>query len=118
MEIFRFNRAERIVRAHGSEGLRGTRIAKGEGQVRLTCLTVEPGGVIGTHPAIDPQFFLVIAGEGWVAGSDGQQVPIAAGWGVRWDPGENHTSGTETGLTALAIEGTPLDLFAPEPPDP
>ena len=84
----------------------------------LTCLTVEPGGVIGTHPATDPQLFLVIAGEGWTVGPDGERVPITAGWGVRWNSGESHTSGTETGLTALAVEGAPFDLSKPEAPEP
>jgi hypothetical protein len=60
------------------------------------------------------QLFLVIAGQGWVAGPDGERMPISAGWGVRWDAGEIHTSGTEAGLTALAVEGRPLDLFEPE----
>jgi hypothetical protein len=118
MEIFRFDRGEKIIRNYGSEGLRATRIAAGNGQVRLTCLTVEPGGVIGTHPATDPRLFLVIAGEGWAAGPDGERVPISAGWGVRWDTEESHTSGTETGLTALAVEGAPLDLFEPDAPEP
>jgi hypothetical protein len=117
MDIFRFDRAEKIVRRHGSEGLRVTRIAQGNGQLHLTCLTVEPGGVIGTHPAADTQLFLVITGEGWTAGPDGERVPIATGWGVRWDAGEDHTSGTETGLVALAIEGASLNLFEPENPD-
>ena len=36
--------------------------------------------------------FPVIAGEGWTAGPDGQRVPITAGWGVRWDAGEAHSS--------------------------
>ena len=117
MEIFRFDRAEKIIRRHNSEGLRATRIARSDGQVRLTCLTVDPGGVIGTHPATDDQLFLVIAGEGWTAGPDGERVPITTGWGVRWDAGENHTSSTETGLVALAIEGTCLDLFEPEEPE-
>ena len=118
MEIFRFDRGEKIVRRYSSEGLRATRIAQGDGQMRLTCLSIEPGGVIGTHPATGTQLFLVIAGEGWAAGPDGEQVPITTGWGVRWDVGENHTSGTETGLTALAIEGAALDLFEPEAPEP
>jgi hypothetical protein len=117
VEIFRFDRAEKIVRIHGSEGLRAARIAEGEGQVHLTCLTVEPGGVIGTHPAADTQLFLVIAGEGWTAGPDGDRVPMGAGWGVRWDAGEDHTSGTETGLVALAIESASLHLFEPEDSD-
>jgi quercetin dioxygenase-like cupin family protein len=84
--------------------------------VQLTCLTVEPGGVVGTHRAAGTQLFLVIAGEGWAAGSDGKRMPITTGWGVRWDAGENHISGTDTGLVALAIEGASLDLFEPETP--
>jgi len=87
------------------------------GRVHLTCLSVEPGGVIGTHPATEAQLFPMIAGAGWTAGPDGEQVPITTGWGVKWDAGEIHTSGTETGLTAPAIEGVPLDLFEPEMPD-
>jgi len=116
VEIFRFDRGEKLIRSYDSQGLRATRIAAGDGQVRLTCLTVEAGGVIGTHPATAAQLFLVIAGEGWTAGPDGERVPIAVGSGVRWDAGESHTSGTETGLTALAIEGHSLDLFEPETP--
>ena len=38
----------------------------------------------------------------------------APGWGVRWDAGEIHTSGTEAGFTALSVEGAPLALFEPE----
>jgi hypothetical protein len=113
MKIFQFDRAERIVTHHGSTGLVATRIAAGHGEVRLTCLTVSPGGTIGTHPATDGQLFLVIAGDGWTAGPGGERVSLTAGWGVRWEPGEVHTSGSETGMTALAVEGAPLDLFEP-----
>jgi hypothetical protein len=116
VEIFQFDRGEKNVRSFGSEGFRATRVAAGEGRVSLTCLRVEPGGLIGTHPATGAQLFLVIDGAGWVAGPDGERVQIAAGWGVRWDAGEIHTSGTHTGLVALAIEGAPLDLFEPETP--
>lgn len=111
MDIFRFDRGERAIARYGSERLRATRVAAGSGPVHLTCLALEPGGVIGTHPATETQLFLVIAGEGWAAGPDGQRTPISAGWGVRWEAGEEHTSGTEAGLVALAIEGSALDLF-------
>ncbi|WP_327071196.1 hypothetical protein [Kitasatospora sp. NBC_01302] len=116
MEIFAFERAERLITRFGSSGLHATRIAAGEGAVHLTCLRVEPGGIIGTHPAPVPQLLLFIAGEGWVAGPDGERIAIAAGQGVRWDQGEDHTSGTGTGFTAFAVEGAPLELFAPENP--
>jgi len=36
MQIFRFDRAEKIVHRYDSEGLRTTRIAAGEGRMRLT----------------------------------------------------------------------------------
>lgn len=39
MEIFQFDRGERIVQSYGSRGLSATRVAAGTGQVRLTCLT-------------------------------------------------------------------------------
>jgi hypothetical protein len=117
VEIFQFDRGEKNVRSYGSERFRATRVAAGEGRVSVTCLRVEPGGLIGTHPATDVQLFLVIDGEGWVAGPDGERTPITAGWGVRWDAGEIHTSGTQTGFVALDITGGPLDLSEPETPE-
>ena len=115
MEIFQFDRNERRITQHDSIGLLATRIAAGQGPVQLTLLKVEPGGSIGTHPATSPQMFLVITGTGWVAGPDGKHIPITAGQGACWDEAEIHTSGTETGFTAIAVEGTPLTLFAPQP---
>ena len=120
MEIFQFDRREKIINYFGSQGLRATRIAAGHGlgvEVRLTCLTLGPNGVIGTHPATVPQLFLVISGEGWTAGPDGERIPVAAGQGVRWDAGEVHTTGTRTGLVAVAVEGAPMSLFEPEEPE-
>jgi quercetin dioxygenase-like cupin family protein len=114
MEIFRFDRDERLISAHGSIGLQASRIAFGDGGVTVTCLAVRPGGTIGTHPATGDQLFLVIAGSGWVAGADGMRHPVQAGQGVRWAAGEVHTSGTNTSLTALAVEGSNLRLFEPE----
>ncbi|MFC1443156.1 hypothetical protein ABUW04_33460 [Streptacidiphilus sp. N1-10] len=116
MEIFQFDRDERRITQHASVGLLATRIATGNGPVHLTHLKVEPGGTIGTHPATSPQMFLVITGDGWIAGPDGARSTITAGQGVCWDRTEDHTSGTENGLTAIAVEGTPLTLYAPEAP--
>jgi hypothetical protein len=58
--------------------------------------------------------FLVIAGSGWIAGADGMRHPVEAGQGASWAAGEVHTSGTDTSLTALAVEGSSLRLFEPE----
>jgi Cupin domain len=113
LEVFRFERAGKVITSHGSSGLRGTRIAAGHGEMVVTCLAVEPGGVIGTHPATAAQLFMITAGEGWVAGQDGRRVPISAGSGVRWEAGEVHTSGTAVGLTALVVEGAAMELSEP-----
>ena len=114
MEIFRFDRDEHPISAHGSTGLHATRIASGDDGVTVTCLSVLPGGTIGTHPTTGDQLFLVIAGSGWVAGADGIRLPVQAGEGARWAAGEVHTSGADTSLTALAVEGSSLRLFEPE----
>ncbi|WP_181442127.1 cupin domain-containing protein [Streptomyces tateyamensis] len=114
MHIFRFDRAERPITRFASTGATATRVAAGDGPGYVTCLAIAPGGAIGTHPAPVRQLFLVVAGEGWVAGPDGQQVALTAGWGVCWEAGEQHTSGTESGLTALAVEGDGLQLYAPQ----
>ena len=53
----------------------------------------------------------MVADSGWVSGGDGARQPIRAGQGVRWDEGEVHTSGTDAGFTAIAIEGLTLEIF-------
>lgn len=50
-----------------------------------------------------------------MAGPDGTRVPVSAGDGVRWEAGEVHTSGTDTGFTALDVSALSLSLFEPEP---
>jgi quercetin dioxygenase-like cupin family protein len=115
VEIFQFDRAEKLIERYGSTGLRARRVAAGDGEVQVMCLTVAAGGFIGAHSAAGSQLFLVIAGECWAAGPDGVRVPVSAGWGAFWAAGETHASGTDTGFTALAIEGAALGLFEPEP---
>jgi hypothetical protein len=93
VEIFRFDRGEKIIRNFGSKRLLATRIAAGNGRIHLTCLTVEPGSVIGTHPATEAQLFLVIAGAGWTAGPDGEQAPITTGWALNGSPERSTPAG-------------------------
>ena len=114
MEIFTFDRAEHEVTGHGSVGMHATRIAQFTDTTRATCLTLAAGGVIGTHPASGHQVLLIVAGAGWVAGNDGVRVPVSAGHAAYWAPGEVHTTGSDAGLTAIAIEGGPVTVFEPE----
>jgi quercetin dioxygenase-like cupin family protein len=116
MEMFVFDRKEFRIPYHASVDAFATLIAHGDhtGKTRVSCLSVEPGGVIGEHPATGGQLFLVVAGSGWVSAADGRRLEIRAGQGVRWDPEEVHTSGSDSGMTAIAVEGPSLEIFSPE----
>jgi hypothetical protein len=51
-----------------------------------------------------------VAGSGWVSGGDGGREPIRTGEAVLWEPGEEHESGSDDGMTALVVEAESLDL--------
>ena len=116
METFAFDRKDWRIPSFDSADAFATIIARGRfsGKIQVTCLAVEPGGVIGAHPAVGGQLFLMVSGSGWVSGDDGERIPIHAGQGVRWDAGEIHTSGSDVGFTAIAIEGPALEVYEPE----
>jgi quercetin dioxygenase-like cupin family protein len=76
----------------------------------VVVIEVEPGGVVGRHPAAVMQLFAVIDGAGWVSGGDGAREQIQAGGAVVWEPGEEHESGSDDGMTALVVESESLDL--------
>lgn len=67
---------------------------------RAIVMHLPPDGVVGSHEATTHQLFCVVAGEGWVAGADDVRVPIRT-----WQAGERHTSGTESGMVAVVVEG-------------
>jgi quercetin dioxygenase-like cupin family protein len=70
----------------------------------VVVIEVEPGGVVARHPAGGFQLFAVMSGSGWVSGGDGGREPIASGEAVVWDPGEEHGSGSDEGMTVLVVE--------------
>jgi quercetin dioxygenase-like cupin family protein len=92
---------EREVTAPGSVNARVRRLA---GEAHVVVIEVAPGGVVARHPAVDAQLFAVVRGSGWVSGGEGEREPIAAGEAVVWEAGEEHESGSEDGMTALAVE--------------
>jgi len=112
MRLVRFDATRgRELDHHGSSGFRLTPLAAlAEGQV--ACVHVAPGGRIGRHPAAGPQVLAVVAGEGTVSGADGVEEPIAAGLAAVWEPGEEHETRSEAGLTAFVIEGAVVDVLA------
>jgi len=72
---------------------------------RIVCMHIPPGGMVGEHEAMSVQLFCVVSGEGWVSGDDGEPRPIKTHEAAHWSMGERHAAGTETGLTAIVLEG-------------
>jgi quercetin dioxygenase-like cupin family protein len=83
-------------------------LGSGSGEVHVYCVYFAPGGVIGEHPAGYAQLFLVMAGEGWVAGADGERVSLRAGEGAFISPDERHSKGSEPGMTVLMVQSERL----------
>jgi quercetin dioxygenase-like cupin family protein len=94
----------------GSTGARHLTAAQIPGAGVLGIVELAPGGGLGRHAAVVTQLFVVVAGEGWVTGADGPRVPVSAGDGVLWETGEEHESGTNTGLTAVVLEAPGLTV--------
>jgi quercetin dioxygenase-like cupin family protein len=98
---------EREVTAPGSVSARVKRLA---GNAHIVVIEVEAGGVVGRHPAVGAQLFAVVRGSGWVSGGDGRREPISAGEAVVWEPGEEHESGSDEGMSVLVVEAASLEL--------
>jgi hypothetical protein len=72
---------------------------------RTVVIHLPPDGIVGAHEASSHQLFCVVSGQGWVAGADDVRIPIGPLQAAEWRPGERHTSGTDTGMVAVVIEG-------------
>ena len=72
----------------------------------VSILRLKPGGVIGRHPSVGTQVLVVVEGSASVSGASGEYAKIRAGQAAVWSPGEDHETRSETGLTAVAIEGS------------
>ncbi len=111
MQIVRFDEeVSRPVTDRGSDFRIGP-LTGDDARVRVQVMHVPPGGLIARHPAAGPQMLAVVAGAGWVAGDDGRRRSVGAGYGAVWDTGEEHETGSESGMTAVCIEGR-FDVWA------
>lgn len=84
------------------------------GRARVACFHLGPGEFIGEHDATVGQLFCVVEGSGWVSGGDGVRVDIVSHQGAYWFAGERHATGTESGLTAIVLEGDEFSVAANE----
>ena len=87
-----------------SQGATVNRLASVQGAGAVAVIRLEARGVIGRHPAVNTQLFVVVEGVGFVSGEDAIEVPIEQGQAALWRAGESHESRTDVGLTAIVIE--------------
>ena len=97
----------------GSRSATASPLTLPDGDAHVVCLRIGAGGVLGRHPASVDQIFVVVEGEGWVSGPDGERVPLAAGKAVYWEAGEEHESGSDRGMTAVVVEAERLIPHVP-----
>ncbi len=117
MKLFSFEAGlGRSVGEFDSTGFILSRVAHLPGETVVHCAWLDPGGAIGYHPAGAVQLFLVVEGEGWVRGESPEQIPVHAGQAALWQKGEWHAAGTQTGMTAVILEGDDLDPEILMPP--
>ncbi len=105
MEILEFDDAVgRLIDRFDSRDARHHGVARLDGRGGVSIIRLGADGVLGRHPAVVDQLFYVIDGEGWVAGSDATRLPIRAGQAAYWSTGEEHESGSQSGMTSLVVE--------------
>jgi len=111
MKRFRFDQqVGHTIHQYDSINAAISRVVRAQGPVAIGCIRLGTNGVLGFHPAVVNQLFLVVEGEGWVRGKDDSEpVPIRAGQAAFWEAGEGHESGSEEGMVAIVIEGELLD---------
>ena len=89
-----------------------SRIIQTEEKTHIGCVYLGPQGVIGFHQSTCPQLLLIVNGEGDVRGEEAEFTAVCAGQAVFWELGEWHETRSESGLTAIIIEGDSLNPAA------
>lgn len=110
MRIYRFDAGVgEAIDLFGSEGFVFSKVVLLHDGAKISCFHLSPNGKVGYHQAVTPQLFLVVNGQGWVRDETSAPIPIEAGRAAFWDADEWHEAGTDTGLTAIVIEGEEIN---------
>lgn len=78
-------------------------VLDGADKTRVHVARYEIGSLLGRHTTKLWQLLMVIDGSGWVTGGDRVRYPISSGEVVLWHPGEEHESGSDSGMSALIL---------------
>jgi quercetin dioxygenase-like cupin family protein len=71
----------------------------------ISLVHLDAGGQIGLHQAVVRQLFVVIEGDAIVTGAEAAEQVLAAREAVVWEAGEMHKTRSQSGLTAIVMEG-------------
>ncbi|MFJ8526751.1 cupin domain-containing protein [Bacillus sp. NPDC094106] len=111
MELYIFNKEDsNEIGNYNSISAFYSKILKTEEATNIGFIHIDPDGIVGYHEAPVPQLFIVVQGEGWVAGEDEKRINLKSGEGVLWNKGEGHSSGSKMGMTALVIQSKNLPI--------
>jgi mannose-6-phosphate isomerase-like protein (cupin superfamily) len=114
VKIFDFGSTESFeIRGFASRGATAVPLTLPDGDAHVVCIRLAAGGVLGRHPASVDQVFAVVDGEGWVRGPNDERVPVSAGTAVHWSAGEEHESGSDSGMTVIVVESERLIPHVP-----
>ena len=108
MEFFSFAKQHGRKVTHYASDFILSRLAITEGRTVISYMYLEGNGIIGYHEAPVNQILYVVQGEGFVCNEQKEYKKIQAGEAVFWMKGEWHETKTDTGLTAIVIEGETL----------
>ena len=117
MNIFRFDSdVGKEIEQFGSVKVIISKVVHLEAEAMINCVYLRPNGKIGYHQAATRQLFLLVEGQGWVRSESAEKHAVREGQAVFWEKDEWHESGTETGMTAVIIEGVSIDPAEFMPP--
>ncbi len=94
----------RPVSDYASKGAHWTAVGQSSEQAHVGVVRLEPSGGLGLHAGSMDQLFMVVEGEGWVSGADGKRIDIGTGDAVFWPAGEQHQSGTDSGMSVVIVQ--------------
>ena len=105
MEIYNFKKTcgKRIT--HYSSDFVMTKILQTSEAASIGVMYLEENGIVGYHQAMTPQLLLIVSGAGFVSVDQEEYVQVGEGDAIFWQHGEWHETKTETGMTAVVIEG-------------
>ena len=92
-----------------------SRILLTDKEINIGCMHLDENGIVGYHQAVVPQLLLVVSGQADVRNEEDTYFNIKPGDAVFWEKDEWHETKSETGLTAIVIQGNELNpaLYMP-----